>query len=95
MKQNFWRREMTEHRPTMDRMLEATSPYTFSKHVPEMHRDVSALQGIVNSTLLHKMFHEVPTNMPLVFTTEVEYTEDHVSAVNQLSLLEANIITYQ
>merc|ERR1719383_1618214 len=73
---NFWKRELTD--TTSNRMLEATSPYTFTKHIPQMFRNVSALQGIVNSTLLHKAFHEVPTNMPLVFTSEVEYTPEHV-----------------
>merc|ERR1711988_612842 len=80
----FWKRELTS--TTSRRLLEATSPYTFSKHVPEMYRSVSAMQGIVNSTLLHKMFHEVPTNMPLVFTAEVEYTESHVPRVLQYIL---------
>merc|ERR1719414_1195270 len=73
---NFWKRELTD--TTSNRMLEATSPYTFTKHIPQMFRNVSALQGIVNSTLLHKAFHEVPTNMPLVFTSEWTYTPDHV-----------------
>merc|ERR1719414_1176892 len=73
---NFWKRELTD--TTSTRMLEATSPFTFTKHIPQMFRNVSALQGIVNSTLLHKMFHEIPTNMPLVFTAEVEYTPENV-----------------
>merc|ERR1712012_567275 len=73
---NFWKRELTD--TTSNRMLEATTPYTFTKHIPQMFRNVSALQGIVNSTLLHKMFHEIPTNMPLVFTSEVEYTPENV-----------------
>merc|ERR1712038_715649 len=81
---NFWKRELTD--TTSNRMLEATTPYTFTKHIPQMFRNVSAMQGIVNSTLLHKMFHEVPTNMPLVFTAEVEYTESHVPRVLQYIL---------
>merc|ERR1712012_479933 len=81
---NFWKRELTD--TTSNRMLEATTPYTFTKHIPQMFRNVSALQGIVNSTLLHKMWHETPTNMPVVFTTEVDYTEENMPRLFQYIL---------
>jgi len=85
--QVFWKRDLNPiNTPTVSGLMESTSPYTFTKHIPVSHRNVSALQGIINATLLNKMFHEEPTNMALVFTTEIDYTPENVPVLLKWAL---------
>ena len=68
---------------TVERNL-ALTPLTDYMVVPEMHRNSSALQGIVNATIHRKLYHGEAPSMPLNVTTEISFVESMVSMLNSL-----------